>query len=151
HARHLFRDEFAGRLVADLGEWRGNITVDAARSRWKRGVDALELASPLTEEILELLRPAWQALERELPKDASLDCELLLEFLDDAVAAIPAGRFGPGRRTPHARVVLTSLRDAASQTWQACIVANANEGIWPMAIDEDRWLPDSRRLALNES
>jgi PD-(D/E)XK nuclease superfamily len=150
HARHLVRDGFGKTLVDALGEWRGVTSIQTAKLHWQSALSALDLGELLATQMDAVLVPAWSALQREFASDAAIELELLLDFLNDAVAAIPAARYGPGRRTRHARVVLTTLPDAASRTWHACLLADANEGIWPLATTEDPLLPDDRRIALNE-
>src|SRR5262249_17378961 len=49
----------------------------------------------------------------------------------------------------YARVVLTTLVEAAAQTWQSVILADANDEIWPLQLRENPFLPDDVRTALN--
>ena len=148
-AQHLVRGDFPAGVVAALGKWDADLTVREAHTRWSAALVALELPESRTSEVMEVLSPAWNALEETFASADRIPARMLLEFLDAALSSIPAAASGPGLRTRHARVVITTLREAAAQTWHHVIVVDANEGVWPVAPTENRLLPEAIREALN--
>jgi PD-(D/E)XK nuclease superfamily len=148
-ARHLVRGDFSAAVVAALGKWDSDLTVREAHNSWDAAIAALQLPGPRTTEAMTVLAPAWAALETMFSSEDRIPAKMLLEFLDSALASIPAAGSGPGFRTRHARVVITTLREAATQTWNHVIMVDANEGVWPLAPTANRLLPEELREALN--
>ena len=148
-ARNLVREDLSAEVVATLRKWDGELSVREARDRWNAAIAALALPGGSATQAHNVLEPAWSALDETFSKAARIPAKLLLEFLDSALTSIPAAGFGSGLRTRHARVVIANLRDAAAQTWHHVIVADANEGIWPVTPIESRFLPEDLRAVLN--
>ncbi len=148
-ARNLVREGFPAAVVVALGKWDADLSIREVRERWNSAIAALALPGNIATQALEVLEPAWTALDAAFSKTDRIPAKLLLEFLDSALTSIPAAGFGPGHRARHARIVITTLREASAQTWDHVILADANEGTWPVAPVESRFLPEDRRASLN--
>src|SRR5262249_34822730 len=136
--------------VDALGDWGSAADLSERRAQCSHAIDALRLASVSGIAIDTILDPLWRSLDAHFSPRQLILGPHWLEFLFDSLNAVPTARaIGPANAR-YARVVLTTLADAAAQTWQAVILADANDEIWPVPSRENPFLPDAKRVVLNE-
>ena len=148
-ARHLAVDPPFSEIVAELADWQEAADLSVRRDQFLRSIRALRLPNPVVEQIHRLLDPIWPSLERWFRPDETMAGAHWLEFINDALNSIPTAQAGGAANARYARVVLTTLADAATQTWQAVILADANDEVWPFPVTENPLLADHVRVALN--
>ncbi len=148
-ARHLAADPPFAEIVAGLADWQKAENLSIRRDQFVRSIRALRLPTLVVEKIHRLLDPVWPSLERWFRPDELVAGAQWLEFINEALNAIPTAQAGGAANARHARVVLATLVDAATQTWQAVILADANDEVWPFPVVENPFLVDQVRRALN--
>lgn len=55
----------------------------------------------------------------------------------------------PEDNNPFAPLILTTRQNALDQSWEALVLTDANEGVWPRILSENPFLPDPLRIKLN--
>ena len=127
-------------LVAHLGAWTG----EKKWSDWCRKWET-SLASEGFEH--ELPQPLRDDLQRLLGS-RKIQANAFLEFLDAIFSARNSQRPADAAER-HARVVVTTLANALHQTWERIVFLDSCEGVWPRAAEENTFLDDAARAALN--
>ncbi len=148
-ARHLVTEPPLVEVIAALGDWQTDAPVRERRLQWTTAIQALQLPSPSAAQMQLLLEPIWPSLEKFFSADRIIAGGHWLDFIGEALNSIPSARGGGGANARYARVVLTTLADAARQTWEAVILADANDEIWPFPVRQNPMLQDNIREALN--
>ena len=147
-ALHLARGSWFEKVVEGLGDWQLPAGLDERRNQISRAFDALRARSAAAE-IEQIFESIWPILERYFQSQHTIDGEVWLDFLNRSLESIPTARAGGAANSRYAKIVLTTLAEAAGQIWQAVIVADANDEIWPRTKPENPFLPDAVRAALN--
>jgi hypothetical protein len=125
-------------VVDALGRWDGEPAPwPALREKWELVLTALHLQAD-----------AFSAGQAELFGEERISGQAFMEWVADEVAAVRRAVSPPdyGARAP---VVVTTIADAAQQTWERLIFLDSNERVWPVAVAENRFLPDAVRIRLN--
>lgn len=127
-------------LIDVLGKW------EEARSwiKWRAGWEAALAPLGLTTDLLE---PLWSRVGDALG-ERKISARLFLEYMD-AMLAGRRSRRAPEAASAHARVVVTTFAGARQQSWDRLVFLEANEGVWPMKPEENPFLDDAARTALN--
>ena len=123
-----------------LPAWPPELTVGDALAEFARVCADFRLARPAGWDALVAFADAEKRL---LPR--TLVTGALAAFLPAASPAAAAGRGG------FARVTFTTRRRATGVAWSHVVFTGANAGVWPVRRETGPWLPDERRLVLNEA
>ena len=148
-AKHVAVNPPFADVVAELADWQRDASVSVRREAFVRSIRALRLPTPVVEQIHRLLDPIWPSLEQWFRPDQLIAGAHWLDFLNEALNSIPTAQASGEANARNSRVVLATLADAATQTWQGVILADANDEIWPFPLSENSLLPDQVRSTLN--
>ncbi|MGC3989287.1 MAG: PD-(D/E)XK nuclease family protein [Chthoniobacteraceae bacterium] len=126
-------------LVGKLGAWEAKVTWAEARDNWQRAIEALETGS-------QPLEPLWLRMEG-LEVKGRFAADLFLRALESLLAGGKSLRTANHR---YARVVLTTFRSAAEQSWDRVLLLDSQEGGWPSVPEENPFFNDAARQRWNE-
>jgi hypothetical protein len=113
-------------VIEALGRWEE----DASWVQWEPMLEALHLPADL------------------LPREERPGGRVFMEWVADEVVARRRVTAAPDYAAG-APVVVTTLANAAQQTWERLVFLDSNERGWPVGIAENRFLPDAARARLN--
>ncbi|MBS0658501.1 MAG: PD-(D/E)XK nuclease family protein [Verrucomicrobia bacterium] len=129
-------------LVKALGRWPERGPVSAFRDCWNAGAEAV--GAGMWE-----LEAFWDGIAKWVPESREVEGRAVLGALESALLAVPSQFARNPRHVPHARLVLTSLREAAGQTWDAVVLMHSVESVWPQATPPARFLTEKLRREWN--
>ena len=127
-------------LLSHLLPWPEEMTFPEARERWQKELAGLGLTT-------EPLEPQWSAAAR-LEMDGLIPTTAFFQWLE-ALLGRPSVRRAPEGVNRFARVSVTSLQNAAVQTWGGVVFLDSHEGAWPLYPGENPFLSDNVRRTLN--
>ncbi|MEA3187328.1 MAG: hypothetical protein QOD99_1158 [Chthoniobacter sp.] len=128
------------RLIENLGRCDESRKWDEWRAWWEAMLATLGLAT-------SGLEPLWSTCG-VLFGPSEISAPAFLEFLQEILAGRQSRR-PPEAAEPHARVVVTTIANARHQTWERLVFLDSNEGVWPIQPQENPFLDDRARAALN--
>jgi len=132
------------RRLADalLPGWPETLSIAAAATRLRTIAARWELGLPEGFAGLD----AFATREpHEWPRE--LVADLLLAFLPEIAEPTESA----SQKGSFARIILTTRRRAEGAPWSRLLLAQANAGEWPRRREQNPWLGDAERLALNRS
>jgi RecB family exonuclease len=129
--------ELAG-IVEKLGRWEDEITWAVARKQWENCLREFVLNT-------DILEPLWSQVGALFGK-RKIPARPFLEYLGAMLSGSESRSAAP---SAFARVVVTTFSRALHQTWDKIIFLDANEGAWPTRQEENPFLDDATRSALN--
>jgi hypothetical protein len=129
-------------LVRTLGEWPEAGDWEELKLRWQRSCERLMVG-------VECLEPLWSRLDPVLlSRKKTISGRAFLEYIGQLLSPLRYVRDEAGNHA-FAKVLVTTLAQAACQPWKHLIFADANEGRWPVLREENPFLNDALRKKLN--
>lgn len=129
-------------LVKALGRWPERGPISAFRDCWNEGAAAIRAG-------LRELEAFWSGIGKWVPESREVEGRAVLGALESALLAVPSQFARNPRHIPHSRLVLTSLREAAGQSWDAVVLMHSVESVWPQATPPARFLTENLRREWN--
>ncbi|MDZ4788187.1 MAG: PD-(D/E)XK nuclease family protein [Blastochloris sp.] len=127
-------------LAKTLGDWPQQGEWENLKAAWQKVTNVLHVD-------LAKLEPLWSRMD-DLLTGQVIDGRAFLQYV---VAITKTSRHTRDEKAnqPFARIVLTTMEQAAQQTWGHVCFLESNEGQWPQSSLENAFLDDALRSDLN--
>jgi hypothetical protein len=125
-----------------LEPWPDQVSWEEARRRWVEVTVAFGFGT-------DYLEPVWSRLDEQLA-GKTMPCRYFYEYLESLLGAPGLWR-AEGSVNPYARIIVTTPEAATGRSWGALAFMDSQEGVWPVATQDNPFLKDSHRKELNQN